>query len=190
MNDRNPFARLIESRLADLQLTKAQLIARLGYRNIAKGLSRLDQVCRGEFNKADFLLSGLARGLDLEPSQIEEARLATLQERRQRAEEEEARSFRPYAIFLTEHRVPTQIVIAGLIGADRQRYVYFDDDAAPETFKDAVLAAMPSAIPAFGRVLGFIINYRIDHAVEYDTGGSIVAAFDRRRSVGHIKLSL
>jgi len=190
MNDTNPFSGLIESRLADLGPTKAQLIARLGYRNIAKGLSRLDQVCRGEFNKADFLLSGLARGLNLEPSQIEEARVATVQERTQRQEAEEAHSFRPHAIFLTEHRVPTQIVIAGIIGADRQRYVYFDDDAAPETFRDTVLGAMPSAIPTFGRVQGFVINYRLDHAVEYDLSGNVVTDYDRIRRLGHIRVGL
>ena len=188
MNYSNPLTRLIEQRLADLQLTKAKLLANIGYRNIGKGLDRLDEVRRGEFTKAEFLLSRLAQSLELEASQIDEAKLATLQELKQKQSEEAARLFRPHAIFLTEHRVPTQIVIARIIGADRQRYVYFDDDAAPETFRDTVLAKLPSSIPTFGGVDGFVINYRLDHAMRYDVSGNVVAAFDRIRRVGHIQL--
>lgn len=136
-----------------------------------------------------FSNSRSAEALELEPSQVEEAREATLREIRRREEKEAIRSFRPHAIFLTEHRIPTQIVIAGIVGADLRRYVHFDDDTAPESYKDIVLAAMPATIPFFGRVQGFMINYRPDYAVQYDTAGNVVEEFSPRfRETGRIRI--
>lgn len=188
MSCTNYLAILIDQRMSDLRLSKHALVTKLGYKNAGKGLNRLEQVYRRDFSRAEFLLERLPQALQVDASEISAARERTLQEAASRAQELEMRRFRPHAIFLTEHRVPLQIVIAAMMGADRQRYIFFDYKTDPFSFKSIVLKAAPSTIPTFGKVLGFVINYSPTYAIEYDIYGTVKMVCSNSKSVGYIRL--
>lgn len=190
MASANPVAELIDQRLAALQLSKRELIVRLGYKNVSKGLNRLHQLYQGEFDRDEFLLAGLPEALQLDSSIIFAARTKVIQDAAFEARAREARRFKPHAVFLTEHRTPRQIVIAAMIGADRQRYVYFDYEIDPLTFKSIVLKTMPATIPMFGRVLGFVINHSPCYAIEYDADGKLIGVRNQQKVLGQLYLKV
>jgi len=190
MASANPVAELIDQRLAALQLSKRELIVRLGYKNVSKGLNRLHQVYRGEFGQSEFLLARLPEVLLLDSSAILAAKTKVIQDAALEARAQQDRNFKPHAVFLTAHRIPRQIVIAAMIGADRQRYVFFDYKSDPRSFRLSALKAMPATIPMFGRVLGFVINHSPSYAIEYDVSGKLVRVCNQPEVIGQLHLTV
>ena len=190
MTSANPVGILIDQRLADLQLSKRELVTRLGYKNVAKGLNRFHQLYQGEFGQDDFLLARLPEALQLEPSALLAAKTKAIQDAALEAQAQERRRFKPHAVFLTEHRIPRQIVIAAMIGADHQRYVFFDYKTDPRTFRSIALKEMPATIRMFGRVVGFVINHSPTYAIEYDAGGTLTEVRNQQKVVGQLCLKV
>jgi hypothetical protein len=50
---------LVGRRCSDLGLSSPQLIRRCGYKNISKGLRRLEQLCAGDFKRSAGLIAML-----------------------------------------------------------------------------------------------------------------------------------
>lgn len=185
----NPLAKLIRDRLKVLELTKHELVRKLGYHNVGKGLNRLHQIYAGDFTRADYFLTSLAQALQLDPSSVENAQAETERIARVSLSRQREYQFKPHAVFLTEHRIPQQIVMAALIGADRKRYVYFDFFTDPRIFKPRVLKQIPTAIPLFGEVIGFVINYSPRYAIGYDLKGQQVEVLNKAKTLGEIQTS-
>src|SRR5947207_6237899 len=120
-----PINLLIEDRRRALGLTRRELVTRAGYRNVAKGLRRLDELLAGKFHTARGLLDRLPTALDVPAETVNGAVAAT--DRQMRAAEDAAwrAAFEPYAVILTEHERPTSITLAAFTGADRQLRVDF-----------------------------------------------------------------
>lgn len=184
----NPLAKLIRDRLNALELTKHELVRRLGYRNLGKGLSRLQQIYAGDFTRADYFLTSLTQALQLDPSSVENAQAETERIARVSLSRQREYQFKPHAVFLTEHRIPQQIVMAALIGADRKRYAYFDFLTDPRKFKSIVLNQIPAAIPLFGDVNGFVINFSPRYAIRYDLKGLQVEVLNKAKTLGEIRI--
>jgi hypothetical protein len=56
---------LIRNRMKELGIRSGRLAARLGYRNVSKGVRRLDQVCHGDRAGKKELLANLPHALGL-----------------------------------------------------------------------------------------------------------------------------
>ena len=56
-------ATLIRSRMTELGLTRGELSKRLGYKNIAKGIRRIDVLCDGDIEGTKQFLDVLAASL-------------------------------------------------------------------------------------------------------------------------------
>jgi hypothetical protein len=103
---------LIEDRRRSLGLTKSELTRRLGYRNLDKGLRRLDQVCDGRFEHAEGLLKALPEALELDGVVVETAIAETLNQLQQTRDQAWRTAFIPHAIILTERTKPEPIFVA------------------------------------------------------------------------------
>ena len=64
-----PISSLISSRCKGLDLRPVELIRRCGYRNITKGLRRLESLSQGYFDGTEGLIRGLPAGLEV-PAQV------------------------------------------------------------------------------------------------------------------------
>ena len=99
-------------------------------------------------------------------------------------EEAEARdkiwreNFRPHAIILTERTVPSPIFVAAMIGVEKLLRIDLDATQGPVSFVRQVLDRLPEGVPAFGKPIGFVINYSPDEAVRFDRNGQPIAILD------------
>ena len=191
---------LIINRLRVLDLRRQHLLRRAGYKNIAKGLRRLDELLAGELDKTSDLIRALPAALDVPPEVVEHA----IQETRRRTAEaqqaaEQARqtvwraAFRPHAIILTERTVPHPIFVAAFIGVERLLRIDFDSASVPVSYvKQAVsgirqklaefsseTGRIPEMLPAFGCPIGVIVNYTPKRAVRFDLNGDALEILPR-----------
>jgi hypothetical protein len=188
-----PLSILIRKRCQDLGLSRSELVRRCGYKNISKGLRRLDQVYVGEFEKSGALLARLPDALDLPPETIKEAITATT---RQIAAEADARwraSFKPAAYLLGTSNRPSQIWMFGVTGgAERWLKIPLDISQSPVTYAEQALAVVRQTptVRFFGPTTGFIVNYTPDHAVRFDAEGRPVETLARAYRPGEVTLYL
>jgi hypothetical protein len=93
-----------------------ELIRRCGYKNIPKGLRRLEDLRGGEFQNTRGLISGLPQALDVPAELVQKAIDDTTRQRHEAYEAAWRAAFRPHAIILTDRRIPQPIFVAAMIG--------------------------------------------------------------------------
>jgi hypothetical protein len=88
-------------------------------------------------------------------------------------------TFRPHAIILTERTVPSPIFVAAMIGVEKLLRIDLDLSQGPMNFVRQVLDCLPERVPAFGKPIGFVINYSPDEAVRFDRNGQPIEIFEK-----------
>jgi hypothetical protein len=88
----------------------------------------------------------------------------------------EARAFHVYVaqVFVTEMAIALLAAAAFLLDAP-----YLDATQGPVSFVRQVLDRLPERVPAFGKTIGFVINYSPDQAVRFDRNGQPIAILDK-----------
>jgi hypothetical protein len=190
-------AALIRSRIAELGLSRGEFAKRLGYKNIAKGIRRIDALCDGDLEGTKQFLDVLPQALE---TSAETVKLALEQTVRglELAEKQEAEArdkiwrenFRSHAIILTERTVPSPIFVAAMIGVEKLLRIDLDATQGPVSFVRQVLERLPEGVPAFGKPIGFVINYSPDQAVRFDPKGQPIAILDKAVRPGTATLHL
>lgn len=183
-------ASLVEARIKTLGITKSELAARCGFRNVSKGLRRLDQLCVGDFSSAQFLLNNLADALSVDVSKVESAVQATMRAKLLKAEQTYRDTFIPHGIILTERSRPEPMFVAWIIGIANILRIDFAEGSTPISFAGQALngivqrmASYPN-LPAFGKPTGFVVNYNPDKAVEFSLDGKPLFIHYRAVRVG------
>ena len=151
--------------------TKTDLIKSAGYSNITKGIRRLDSFLAGD-EYPQFLIDNLHTALD-EPKEliIEKLRITDLQikekdeQERLIKEDFERRNFVPYLFCHTENKIPSQIFVCAILGADRLRFLELPlnfNSLSPEeqtSARNEVISYMMKKyngmIPTFGSITCF-----------------------------------
>jgi hypothetical protein len=72
-----PIGLLITTRRREFGITTAEIARRVGYRNIGKGVRRINELCQGDFRAAQFIVAGLPRALKLPEDDVRRAIQAT-----------------------------------------------------------------------------------------------------------------
>jgi hypothetical protein len=196
---------LIAKRCRELGLDPGEFVRRCGYRNVSKGMRRLEQLCAGDLQKGQSLLRALPVALEISLDVVNRAIAETRQQvddanARAAAEKEAAwrAAFRPHAIILTQRKRPEPIFVAGFIGLDRLLRVDFDLSASRATYVAQALNGVrvklrdwkSDVIPAFGRPTGIIVNYRPDRAVRFDLEGNALEILSNAYRPGEVSLSI
>jgi hypothetical protein len=171
-------ATLIQSRMTELGLSRGEFANRLGYKNIAKGIRRIDALCDGDLEGTKLFLDMLPQALETSAETVKHALDQTVREI-ELAEKQEAEArdkiwretFRPHGIILTERTVPSPIFVAALIGVEKLLRIDLDATQGPMSFVRQVLDRLPEGVPAFGKTIGFVINYSPDQSVRFDPNG-------------------
>ena len=137
-------AALIRSRMAELGLTRGELAKRLGYKNIAKGIRRIDALCEGDIEGTKQVFDGLRQALETSAETVTLALDQTVREI-ELTEKREAKArdkiwrenFCPHAIILTERTVPSPIFVAAIIGVEKLLRIDLDLTQRPVSFMGA-----------------------------------------------------
>jgi hypothetical protein len=192
-----PIGLLISTRRRELGISSAEIARRVGYRNVSKGVRRIDELCRGDFRAANFIVGALPRALELPEDDVRRAIHATEDEldarERARLEEEDRgyrSAFRPHAVWVTERLVPRPIFVAAFLGVENLLRFDLDIEQGEETFVAQAIAANPSWAGPFGKVVGFYLNLSPDKCVQYDREGNVLATFSKARRPGRADLTL
>jgi hypothetical protein len=188
-----PLSILIRERSQELKLGRSELVARCGYKNISKGLRRLDQVYAGDLDKAIALLKVLHKALDLPPEIVERAIDATIQQIAAEADAAWRASFRPTAYLLGTSSRPSQIWAFGVTGGvERWLKIPLDLTESPISYAQQALAVVrrTTVVRFFGPTTGFVVNYTPDNAVRFDLEGRPVEKLTRAYQPGEVTLYL
>jgi hypothetical protein len=191
-----PIATLVLDRSRMLGLSRSDVVRRAGFKNVAKGVRRLDDLCSGDTKATASLIRGLPAALNLPTEiidiavrqtqrQIEDAARIAQQERdaKWRAD------FQPSAYLLGTETRPTQITIFGMTGgSERWLRIPLDLTKPALTFASQALAVARRIprIPFFGPTIGYVVNYTTDCAVRFDLNGDPVQQLDRAYSPGNV----
>ena len=209
-DDLLPIKTLISNRCDALSLRLSDLVRRCGYKNISKGLRRLESVQQGCFKGNEALIQALPSALEVPADVVKEAVAATQRQIYEANEAAWRAAFRPHAVILTEKDRPEQIFIAAIIGVERLLRVDLDPTEGEVTYIGQALKGIrqkfarwnPKGIdvssvglgdlplPTFGRPVGVIVNYTPDRAVRFDLSGNPIEAFDRAHRIGEAQLFL
>jgi len=159
-------ATLVRSRMIELGLSRGELAMRLGYKNLAKGIRRIDALRDGDLEGTKQFSDVLPQALEISAETVERALDQTVRElelaEKQETEERDKiwrENFRPHAIILTERSVPSPIFVAALFGVEKLLRIDLDPTQRPVSFVRKVLDRLPEGVPAFGKPIGFVINY-------------------------------
>jgi hypothetical protein len=205
--DRSELAigKLVRHRCRELGLGRADLIRRTSYKNLAKGLRRLDELFAGDLERTKDLIRALPGALDMPGHVVETAVTETEQQLEEDAlrlaQKKEAAwraTFVPHAIILTERALPEPIFVAAFIGVERLLRIDFDLSVERASYINQALnglrlklaefkpevGRMAETLPAFGRPIGLVVNYSPDRAVRFDLEGNGLEILQRAYSIG------
>jgi hypothetical protein len=155
-------ATLIRSRMTELGLSRGEFAKRLGYKNVAKGIRRIDALCEGDIEGTKQYLDTLPQALETSAETVQLALDQTVREL-ELAEKQEAEArdkiwrenFCPHAIILTERTVPSTIFVAAIIGVEKLLRIDLDATQGPVSFARQALDRLPEGVSAFGKPIGF-----------------------------------
>jgi hypothetical protein len=192
-----PIQVLISSRCSELGLRPVEVVRRCGYKNVSKGLRRLEDISRGCFAGTDTLIRNLPDALEVRAEVVKQAVEETKRHLLEAEESAWREEFKPHAIILTERERPQPLFVAAFIGVDRLLRVNLDPTDGPGTYiKQALdgvrkkLARWKGVLPAFGRPVGVVVNYTPDRAIRYDLDGNALEILDRAHRLGTVQFSL
>ncbi len=191
---------LIKTRSRELGLTRTQLVTRVGYKNAAKGLRRLDELFAGNLKSSKSLIDGLPAALELSwdivARAVKETQCEVQEVNRDEAEKADRAwriAFKPHAYFATERSTPSQITMCAISGGpERWLKIPLDLTQPPLTFLYQALgqAKTKKAVPFFDKVIGVIINYTPDRAICFDLNGNPTKLLPKAWHPGRVKLML
>jgi len=72
MNVRYPIHELIETQMKQIGLGRGELALRCGFKNVAKGLRRINAICHGDINSkgATMVINALPAALEIDQSKV------------------------------------------------------------------------------------------------------------------------
>lgn len=165
---------------------KKSLILDIGYKNIDKGLRRYQSIKDGR-NKADvFFIQGLARALNCSDTEISECIAHDWQKVRIRENQNYETNFAAHAVLIADRQRPQHLFIAGLFHVEKQMKINFPAELSPLKFVHYVLDRLPIAVPCFGCITAFVINYTPIKAVEFNLQGAPITVHTTAKKVVQI----
>ncbi|MFN3686430.1 hypothetical protein [Salinarimonas sp.] len=193
----SPIGSLVRARMDALGLVRADLVARLGYANRAKGFRRVEELCAGNAAVARASAAEISAALEMEEAALTDAIATASAQAAAEAAVSEARAeaswrarFVPHAVWLTVRNVPRPIFVAAAIGVDRLLRVDFVDRHRPDTFVAQARERMPETVIAFGAVTGFAVNYSLARCVLHDREGRLLEVRHGAYRVGSARIHL
>ena len=182
--------RLVQQELAKRNWRKSTLVAAMGYKNISRGMKRLENCLNaGDCSNAD-LLSRLRQALEITEAQFDDAVAATRRERLEesrasaaREEENRRARFHPYIYVRTSEHRPASITAAAVIGP-RLKYLQLNDTVlslprpdliarVADIVKDHYQRNLGKCL-LFGRITGYALRIAYDETVVFNTDGSFI----------------
>jgi hypothetical protein len=171
--DKYPIGRFILDRARTIEMSRSELVHRLGYRDIGSGHKALSAVLLNG-SVTPHIAEHLAEALEADPALVGSVIDATMgqkhdeaRERRIESERAYLASFRPHLQVQTERAVPSPIFVAALLTVARLRTVSLPEEAltANDEARDRIIKTTiidhwhenNRYVPAFGGITGYVL---------------------------------
>jgi hypothetical protein len=193
-NGMNPLQTLISQTMAAKGLRKSQIVSLLGFKNITKGIRRLDAFVADGVDSPG-MLDRLPSALGLPAETVHAAYEQTLDQMRAEAEAQRSAhlerlraEFRPHVRVKTERTVPSPIFVVAMTGGpDRWLRISLPEEvtALPEHDQIEQVAEIIRQHHAerkgwagpFGSITGYYYRSEFERAVEFSVTGQVVGPY-------------
>jgi len=176
---------LVHQRLEELKLSPRTVIERLGYRNINRGLCRLEALCSHAHATAEFI-ERLATALALPLGALQRACAETRQALRDEREQAARERFRPFLSVETAGPRTMGLVIAALAWSTIKQIQLPKD--IPSWKLDDQLQHIRQLIAThhqreegmvrgFGSITGYVYHQTFDHRIAFSVRGDVMDPF-------------
>jgi len=197
--------------MIEKRIRKSELVKKLGFKNISKGIRRFDSFIAGEKYNKNFInslhiaLEVPKEQFDLILHETEQLIQKDIDEKKVRQTDFDRRSFVPYLFCHTEYKRPMSIWLCAMTGAYRTRNLplYFNSLSELEQLTaikeliDEILKRHNGQIPNFGDIICFTAKRSYDDTESerevYDLKGNLISnPLDdfRKISIGKATVSL
>lgn len=174
---------LIEFYLSHNNLHRKDLVVRMGYKNITKGLRRLDACIKlGECS--EIFKNLLANALNITLTEIEQAIGLLRSEIRKSELKMEKSRFRPHIKITHAGNRPLNITAVAFFGIKQFKEIAVDENLSRKTLWEQIeivqdlvknhYAHANGTCPMFGVITGYRYFYQFDEWVAFSTDGSIL----------------
>lgn len=168
-------------------ISKSELVKRIGYENTGKGVRKLDELVQNGIAH-EFILFNLAKALDIPETEIKEAIILTYEEQKKEIEDYERSVFKPHLVIQTKSQMPSSITFCVFTGGfSVHRTIRLPEDF-PGQEHEKQLDIIKNIIKEhytrkngeshfFGKILGYILCKDFDEAPEnrltFDANGAV-----------------
>lgn len=183
--------KLIRSSIKEKGIKKVEVVKALGYRNIDKGLRRLNDCIQGQGKCSKAFLRKLAGALEINNQAMDEAIKKTEDECRlereamaRRREIYARKNFKPYIYVKTSEKRPNSIAIVAFTGTAVFKCIDLPEEisswpierqigAASKTIKQHY-CEMNGHSGQFGKITGYIFYKTYDEGIEFSIEGEVI----------------
>lgn len=174
--------RFITDKMKLQRIKRTELVYRLGYANMNKGLRALDGCIRDGFPHP-FVIQNLPKALNVEASQLEKVLETTRQELLDEEEARERKNFAPHLWVITERASPTSITMAVITGLIKKK-VRLPKELPTLPFEEQLERVKgivkyhyfidEGQYPFFGKITGYYFVHHFRENVRLDVKGNVV----------------
>ena len=195
-------ARYLDYRRCQLGLRKGDIVRRIGYKHISKGLNRYNQFLEGDIHQP-FFLRRLSEALEVSVNKIKELYHKScyeLEEQERKKEQEKERRWReaflPHAEILTERVVASPFFVEAFTNLREKYKIIKLEDVHPVHYVNIVILKIHNrmrddgTLPYYGKIRGFVINFTPDRSVEYDLRGNLIKEYSHAWRPPYIYVNL
>jgi hypothetical protein len=160
---------LVLKRMEELDLTKEDIVRRMGYRKIEKGIAHLSAILNGSY-LLQHQYAQITRALEVDKETVVQAMLETHRQEVLRETNTRRKAFRPHLCAMCDNRVPSPIFIGGM--TYRFRFIYLEPyfmELPAEVQKAEAgkmirehFAERNGYISGFGRILHYVLRMDFD----------------------------
>lgn len=191
----SPYAigRLVVHEMDRQNLSKADIVRRLGYMNIQKGMRRLERLMETGFEVS--ILPRLATALGIFQRGIDEALAETdaeiaieSEDARKRADDYERANFRPYILIESDSRIGKPTLFGRLV-YEKLKHIPIAPNVGPLLAEQITSISRvvqehyvnaSGSLETFGAITGYVYRRTFDDSVRFDTDGRVVNYFEPR----------
>jgi len=186
----NPIHALIYSVMKGKGVARLTLVKSLGYRNVNRGLRRIDDLLlSGTGRKA--LLAKIAEVLGIDQEQIDKALDETRELLRKEREYSERKKFRPYIYVQHASQRPCSITIVAFVGVDQFKFILVPWEITALPLQQQVESVSTlvrehyqgkgTRCTMFGEITGYIYRYSFDEGISFSVHGELLNADLKRK---------
>lgn len=181
-----PAGRYVQRKIEESGIKKVEVIRLCGWKNINKGLRRLDALIRDSVRDFE-LLKKLVAVLKLDKKELNQQIMLTntIREMEDAKREKERRAnWRPFLYALTEREMPTSIAMSSICGGEREKYAKVPEEVTSMPFETHIseagklikdhYARKSGKTYFFSAIVGYLYQYTCDYAIEFSIEGEVV----------------